>query len=166
MTVEQTQNPEFLQWLMRNVKGTVLDIGCGDKWYHSFLDATITSIDAWPANKPDILLDIEKDDLPFLGKFDVVLFLDVIEHLSKKRGLVILEQAKRMGHKLVVLTPLGFDANEIAAKDTGNAYQRHKSLWAAEDFKGFRRVRSVESFKPMVNRDPKYIWGAYLGVFP
>ncbi len=80
---------------------SVLDIGCGDKSKTNGLSCKrIVSLDAWPNVNPDILLDLEKEDLPFgENEFEVILMIDFIEHLEKNRGKQILEQAKKFAQE-------------------------------------------------------------------
>ena len=166
MNINQTQNPMFLRWLMRSIRkgATVLDVGCGTKWYHGFIDAEFTSIDAWGSNKPDHVVDLESEDIPDIGTFDVALVLDVIEHLSKDRGLEILEQVEGLCKKVIILTPLGWDDNTRAVHSLENPYQEHKSLWSEDDFPGWSRIK-LHCFEQGVNSDPKYVDGSFLGVW-
>jgi len=118
----------------------VLDIGCGNKAY-STVSANVVTLDGWDKTDPDVLLNLEEDDLPFEeGAFGCVLMLDLIEHLSKERGAEILEQAKRVtSGRVYVFTPSWWDTNESHTNDPNCwAYQNelnvHKSFWPPEDF--------------------------------
>lgn len=141
--------PPFAEWLQRVIPagGTVLDVGCGDKWYWQYINAKMIGIDAWPAFSPDYLLNLEVDDLPDV-KVDAVLMADFLEHMSKERGKEILEQAKQRANLVMVLTPLVWSANDRAFFDKkGNYYQDpfvfHKSLWGPADFPGFTQVAAL-----------------------
>jgi hypothetical protein len=148
--IKDTQSPSFLKWIIRNFDNYyfILDIGCGNKWYHPFLPkANIISIDSWRKANPDILLDLNKEDLPFNNDFFSVVFLfDVIEHLSKERGKEIIQQAKKVCKgTLVLLTPTVWDDNKKNITDPNSFYylnenNLHKSLWALDDFDGWRRI--------------------------
>ena len=98
--IKKTQCPMFLDWIISNFNTNkrILDIGCGDKWYHPFLNNTkIVSVDYWPDVNPDYVLDLETNELPFDdNSFDIVFMFDVIEHLEKERGFEILKQCKRI----------------------------------------------------------------------
>lgn len=128
-------------------QGKTLDIGCGQKNYSKLFKDCVT-VDGWEKLKPDILIDFEKEDLPFEeSSFDNILLLDVIEHIEKERGYEILEQCKKITKSRIYLfTPLIWDSNEENTNNKklwcyGNNYNVHKSLWSLEDFKeGWTRV--------------------------
>jgi 2-polyprenyl-3-methyl-5-hydroxy-6-metoxy-1,4-benzoquinol methylase len=152
----EIQSPELLAFLKSIIKAgnTVLDIGCGNKWYWQHINANFTGIDAWERFEPDMLLDLEVYDLPlFKARFDVVLMLDVIEHLSKARGEVILRQAKRIGKTVIILTPIQWDPNTQFVNDEKsdyyqNTYNTHKSVWHRGelfDFKAATVPRLVDN---------------------
>jgi hypothetical protein len=82
--------------------------------------------------------------LPFKkASFDTVLCLNVIEHLTKKDGLVLLKQIDYVASKGIVLsTPVNFrkQFKEFISK---NPFQEHKSGWTVHElkelgFSGFR----------------------------
>lgn len=64
--------------------------------------------------------------LPFKDKeFDVVLFTEVIEHLTKNQGYKVLKELERVGKTVIVSTPaIQFPEDS-----------HHISLWTAKDFK-------------------------------
>ncbi len=73
---------------------------------------------------------------------DSIFMLDVIEHLEKSEGLILLEQAERVARKqVIVYTPYGFYPMHYSGgqeKDAwgldGTEFQEHKSGWYPEDF--------------------------------
>lgn len=128
----------------------VLDIGCGDKKVTKNLHClTVITVDAMKKYNPSVCVDLEKDLLPpsWTGCFDKVLLLDVIEHLPKERGKIILEEAERVCcGEIILLTPLVWSPNICQNRRSvyyNNPWNRHKSLWTLDDFKGWRR-HSVE----------------------
>ena len=117
-----------------------LDIGCGNKTYTDVSEDTVT-LDGWNAVNPDYLVNLEHEDLPFKeNEFECVLMIDFIEHLTRERGEVILEQAKTItSGRIYLLTPLWWDTNEHHTNDPncwayGNKLNNHLSLWSREDF--------------------------------
>lgn len=70
--------------------------------------------------------DITEHD-KILADYDLVLFMDVIEHIEKERGLELLKKAKHW----IVSTP-----NYVSkqGKMFGNEYEAHISLWSQYDF--------------------------------
>lgn len=133
---------------------TLLDIGCGTKAISTATNAErITTLDAWKPFEPDIWCDMGRiDKLPCENEsFDVILMLDVIEHLSKGHGFTILKDLKRIARKfIIVLTPLWWDPNLDCVMDPESPYyennfDKHKSLWEAKDFIGFERITAISS---------------------
>jgi len=129
----------------------VIDVGCGDKRRSSDLVCNkVITLDAWDKVNPDILLDLTEKDLPFLkNSFDVVLMIDFIEHLDKERGCIILEQAKNITcRNIILLTPLWWTDNSINVNNPKlwcykNEYDHHKSLWVTDDFIGWNRITGL-----------------------
>ena len=117
-----------------------LDIGSGNKAYSDVSGNTVT-LDGWDKTNPDVLIDLENKDLPFQeGEFECVLMLDFIEHMTRERGEIILNQAKAItSGRLYLLTPLWWDTNEKHTNDPscwayGNKLNNHLSFWKREDF--------------------------------
>lgn len=73
---------------------------------------------------------------------DTVVLLDVIEHLEKDEGRVLLEKTIQIARRQVIIfTPLGFvtqlhSDNKDAWGLDGGSWQEHKSGWLPEDFSG------------------------------
>ena len=92
-----------------------------------------------------IKYDIRKILNLFLPKsFDIVLILDVLEHLKRKESLKLLRDAEKIAKKAVIIeTPLGFIPQNIDIwKMGGDKYQTHRSSWDIRDFE----VRGYKSF--------------------
>ena len=126
---------------------SVLDLGCGDKQRTKILtqDNKVVSVDVWDKAQPDIVLDLEIAPLPFEdNSFDVVLMIDFIEHLDKEAGQKIMEEAKRVCKKKVILfTPAFWTDNKENIENPElwsyqNKYDLHKSFWSVEDFPGWK----------------------------
>jgi ubiquinone/menaquinone biosynthesis C-methylase UbiE len=118
-----------------NVK-SVLDVGCGEGNSIELIGKRdmLVGIDTW---KPylekakerkiyDELIckDIKKMD--FKDKsFDAVIFISVLEHLTKEDGLKVIEDIQRIARKLVVvMTPSSFFEQD---EFDDNPYQKHLS---------------------------------------
>ena len=86
---------------------TVLDVGCGNKDY-SKVSTSVVTVDAWPKVSPDVLVNLEEENLPFENNsFDCVLLLDFIEHVDKDRGVELIRQAQEITRgRVYLLTPL------------------------------------------------------------
>ena len=65
--------------------------------------------------------------LPFkAGSFDSVMCLQVLEHLSRRGGDLMLASLCDVASTVVLTTPVGFVENAV---DSANAFQDHKSGW-------------------------------------
>jgi len=137
--------PVLLEWVRSFIRPAdiVLDVGGGDKRYHDLGCAGIVSVDAWEKAEPNVLIDLEREDLPFRPRsFDVVLLLDFLEHVTKSRGWSVLQQSVEVASRTVlVLTPLPDYWNPncwpVETPDCwwfGNQWAYHRSMWAPRDF--------------------------------
>ena len=79
-----------------------------------------------------VLCDIHQ--IPIRPKsFDVVLSMDVLEHLEKEDGLGFINAIEQIANRQVIITtPVGI--YETYAYD-GNPHQVHKYIWQIEDLK-------------------------------
>ena len=129
----------------------VLDVGSGDKSNQSFKCSKIISIDAWEKVNPDVLVDLNKENIPFdPNSFDVVLMIDFIEHLEKENGRLRIKEAIEIARKKVILlTPLWWDDNKDNTENSNlwcynNPYNYHKSLWTIKDFDGWMEIEGID----------------------
>ncbi len=84
-----------------------------------------------------IIDNIESAILKFNSKsYDMVLFLDVIEHFDKDTGMWILKEAFRVGRQVIVTTPKEFFAQVVEE----NPLENHRSHWSKQDFMTFGKV--------------------------
>jgi predicted SAM-dependent methyltransferase len=142
----------YINNLISNRNAMILDIGCGDKQIIRSLKGVHTTLDIWKKFEPDILWDLNNIPLPFQSdSFEIVLMLDVIEHLTKENGEKLLEEVKRItSSKIVLFTPLWWTENIYYMNDPHsayfeNSYERHQSLWVREDFKeGWGEVKELD----------------------
>lgn len=64
------------------------------------------------------------------GSYNVVLMIDVIEHLDKEKAVTLLQHFVRDGAKVIVATPLQFFKQELYESE----YEHHISHWTKKDF--------------------------------
>jgi len=79
-----------------------------------------------------IIGDIRKEKA-LLSKFDLVLFIDVLEHMHHDEGLELLEEVQRAGKKYIVSVP-NYPSPQGAF--CGNEFEIHVSVgeWSPRDF--------------------------------
>lgn len=133
---------------------TVLDVGCGLAGYHSQLveRAVVTMLDAHETSLNDRRRKfgeraayVQAEALSYLQNlpwcaFDVVLGVDVVEHLEPFDAKLLVLAMKRVGRKVVLFVPEG---NHPQGEHSGNPWQAHKSTWHAPDLEalGFKVER-------------------------
>jgi hypothetical protein len=126
---------------------TVLDVGCGLSLKSQYLDADVRVgveihrpfIERIDASVPYAVvnasaLDLERLFLP--RSFDLVLVLDLVEHLDKADALRVIEMAEAIARVAVIIeTPRGFVPQDIDIwQGGGDQYQTHRSGWQPEEF--------------------------------
>ena len=119
---------------------SILDVGCGKGEPMTFINKDgkfdVTGIDLFQpyleeAERKSVyrrLMIGNALSLPFENKtFEVVICMEVLEHLEEREGIVLLSELERVAKKQILLTtPIG--KYEQQAYD-GNRYQEHKFIW-------------------------------------
>jgi SAM-dependent methyltransferase len=157
---------------------SVLDIGCGFGKYgvlfREYLDVwqerlnpgdwttSLVGIEACQRYRnaitdfvySDIHFGEAQQVLPTLGRFDVVLIADVIEHLEKQEARELVKEASLHSPVIVIYTPISFfPQGEIL----DNPYEVHRNLWGCNDFPPelvVRTIRIVSCHVFVASREP------------
>jgi ubiquinone/menaquinone biosynthesis C-methylase UbiE len=89
--------------------------------------------------------DLRQTLLRFNDKeFDVATCIEVIEHLSKNKGISLLNELERIAKMVIVTTTNGFFPQEAL---DNNPFQQHLSSWSVKDFtKCGYEIRGVGNF--------------------
>ena len=66
-----------------------------------------------------------------LPEYEMILMIDVIEHLDKEKSIEMLRYFLTRNSKILIATPLTFFQQEIYE----SSFEHHVSLWKAKDFK-------------------------------
>jgi len=124
----------------------IINLGCG--LGRHYYDKNALNVDIWKPYvqkmKPSILADVRY--LPFKPKIaDLVLLLEVIEHLTKEEGLKLIKELEVITKDgILVSTPNKFIKQ---SQIDNNPYQIHKSFWLQSEFKTFKhKAKSFISF--------------------
>ena len=153
-TSEYRQIPYVLDVIANERPKTVLDVGAGYGKYgflaREFGDAE--RVDALDATPPRFAAydhvwtgDLRNIDAllpPDAPRYDLALFIDVIEHLEKPEGYRLLDALVLRARKVLVTTPWGFRPQEVP----GMPYETHRSGWQPWDFRGRYRVHRTQLF--------------------
>jgi hypothetical protein len=106
-----------------------------------------------------IYTDVIRCDVRYLpikrSSVDVVLALELIKHLEKDDGLVLLNDINEIATKQIILsTPVGWNPQ---SEYDGNPWQEHKSKWDPEEFlvRGFN-VKGITGIKNMYSKQGKF----------
>ena len=159
MGTSNWQNIPFcVDALMKMEPARVLDIGVGfgrwgimirefcEVWFNKVhakdWEIDIQGIEAFEPNIEDhqrlfyskIHIGDAADVLPGLdGRFDVILYGDVLEHFKRDVALKMLETSLDRAHYVMVNIPLGEEWEQ--EEMYGNPYEAHLSEWTPEDFR-------------------------------
>jgi 2-polyprenyl-3-methyl-5-hydroxy-6-metoxy-1,4-benzoquinol methylase len=95
-------------------------------------DKCITPIQKEVYNK--IIKEDVFDVIDKLGKYDLIIMGDVIEHFDKDKAYKLLDKLLRHSDNIIISTPLGFMPQGAWA---GNERETHKSGWIVKDFQKY-----------------------------
>jgi hypothetical protein len=73
-----------------------------------------------------------------LERYDLVLMIDVVEHLPKSDVLLLLKHFLAQGSACLIATPRHFFQQELFESH----WERHCSHWTAKDFRGIGHLES------------------------
>lgn len=94
---------------------------------------------------------------PALGRYDVGLLVDVLEHFSDADGEAAIKDLRERCKLLVVITPATFFPQDGVAQTY--PHERHLSLWTPERLAGLGALRSGQVFDPVKGGGAVYgVW--------
>ncbi|MFH1286447.1 MAG: class I SAM-dependent methyltransferase [Candidatus Magasanikbacteria bacterium] len=125
---------------------TVLDVTCGLSFKSKYIPADIrVGVDIFEEYfnfiETDLPYVVIKHDVRNLNEiflpnsFDMVIALDIIEHLEKEESLEMIKQCEEIAKKAVILeTPRGFIPQNIdILGHGGDEFQTHRCGWEKEE---------------------------------
>jgi len=92
------------------------------------------------------------EKLEKLGKFDLVLLGDILEHFNKEDGHKLLNQLLKNSEYILIATPNGFLKHNAMGK---NKFEAHKSGWKLKDFRPYTVVKSA--VVPRIRKDEEVL---------
>lgn len=134
---------------------SVLDVACGLSLKSKFLDIPIrVGVDIYEeyfnhieSDVPYVVIkhDVRKLEEIFVPKsFDIVIALDIIEHLEKEESLLMIAQCERIARKAVILeTPNGYVPQNLDVQGHGgHEWQTHRCGWEIAELEkmGYKTV--------------------------
>jgi len=69
-------------------------------------------------------------------KYQLVLMIDIIEHIKKEEAFHLLEHLLKNGSKIIIATPIAFFEQELYK----SKFENHVSHWKLEDFENLANV--------------------------
>lgn len=122
---------EIAAWIRENFPAdvSVLDVGaCDGKWKRILPEYTnMDAVEIWPPNAQQIadkyheVFCADIADLEY-GKYDLIIFGDIIEHLDIETAQKVLKNAKTKCKDMIIAVPFLYPQGEIY----GNPYELHK----------------------------------------
>ena len=153
-TSEHQQIPHVVDAIVAQSPGSVLDVGCGWGKYgvltREYTRASrVDAIDVNPPRYP-VYDHVYTGDLRSLDtllpadapRYDLALFLDVIEHLEKDEAWHVCDQLVARARRVLVATPWGFRPQEVP----GLPFETHRSGWYPWEFGRRYRVHLTRVF--------------------
>ena len=139
-------NPDLVNYITSRIRSDdyVLDVGCGQNWVKQTIlnPGRVVGIDINAGCHPEVEWDLN-NGLPicFAGFFDVILLIDVVEHLYKSIGERLISLAQGLVvREVLLLVPMFWTHNRSPYEDQASVwYQRreilHRSEWNEGDFR-------------------------------
>lgn len=130
--------------LARVKKDRVLDIGVGSGTYAKLLPGSeITGVEVWEPYvekfglkelyKELIIEDARKVDYAALGRFDVAIAGDVLEHMTEDEAKELVEKLRSIADRVIISIPIGYYPQD---EYEGNPYEAHiVEDWTDERFR-------------------------------
>lgn len=139
----------------------ILDVACGLSLKGQYIERTgaLVGVDVYrpylEAVKTDkswvgVCVDVRELDAVFLPKsFDLVLLLDIVEHVEKKEALQLIAAAEKLARVAVVIeTPNGFIPQNIDIQGHGgHEWQTHRCGWTPEELQGMGYKTFVRPYR-------------------
>jgi len=166
-TSEHWQIPRVVNVIARQQPASILDVGSGwgkfgvlsrEYTQASRIDAIDAIAPRYPvydhAYQGDLrrLREILPPETPV---YDLAVFVEVIEHLTKPDAIHLVGQLLQVARRVLITTPWGFRPQEIP----GMPFETHRSGWYPWEFAKLARILHVEVYPAYFTRHlhlPRY----------
>jgi SAM-dependent methyltransferase len=138
---------------------SILDLGCGLSCKSQYLKARIKvgvdihrpylRIAGLDYDGTLISYDVTKIQELFLEKsFDVVLLLDIVEHIEKEYALELIKNCEYIARKAVIIeTPSGYIPQNIDIQGHGgDEYQTHRCGWDVQELESLGYICKLRDY--------------------
>lgn len=145
---------EVVAWIREHFPtGEILDVGaCDGKWRDYLPEYIMDAVEVWTPSAEaikDKYRTVFNENIVGLKykRYDLIIFGDIIEHLSVKDAQTVLEYAKGKCKDMIVAVPFLYPQGELY----GNPYERHIQDDLTEEifkerYKGFEPIWSDKSY--------------------
>jgi len=165
-----SSDQKYFRKLQKELKNTdsVLDLGCGARSPLKYIKYGAYSVGVDVREETSKIHDkyiranaLDIDKIFPEKSFDAVMALDLIEHLEKRSGLMLLGKIEKIARKkIIIFTPNGF----VEQKDP-DKFQIHKSGWTIKELKnagfkcvGMNGLKFIKRDHGAVIRKPVFFW--------
>jgi hypothetical protein len=167
-----SDSPTLYKWIRENTDGSrcVVDLGAGffDKLRYVTPLAHKIGIEVFPSylsfapvGVTAMIGDIREWERLIEPKYrDTAMLIDVIEHMSKSDGLLLLRSLKAGFRKVLLMTPDGFVEQNEDVTGYGNEWQVHMTGWTKEELEAEGMVVELKA-----NFHPQIPLGALFAVY-
>lgn len=111
------------------------------------IDAVEVDADLLMPHLPHLYANVFFEDIlqlyPRLAAYDLVLMIDIIEHIEKNAAITLLRHLLLQGSKIIIATPVNFFEQELYESN----FEHHVSHWKKKDFNnlGYLNVQYIDS---------------------
>jgi hypothetical protein len=103
----------------------------------------------------EIYLGCATEIINEVDDYDLIILGDIIEHLSKEDGMILLDKCIKKSMYTILSTPIIFNEGRDVL---GNEHEKHKCVWSLEDFKkpNLRHVEIVGNQRMIIYRGERW----------
>jgi len=169
--------PNLVDYLRNELSdcNTVLDLGCGYdsliQYCHVPFSVGVELFEPYiqESKKKAIHNKYIKEDITKVEfepkSFDAILLVEVLEHLTKEEGYLLIKKMEKWAKKKIIITT----PNDYLPQDEcdNNPLQEHKSGWSVEELKrlgfsvfGMGGWKKLRGYKAVIKYKPTLFWKA------